>query len=184
MSRSSSPSFSDIGLPDGHAFPELAYHQPTSSIIAYTHLREPKLPSSRRSIRKANESRYSAIGEFPSTISVAGFAVCPTRPWLYFVTFSSSELDGRVGGDWDALYRFDLDKRKSETVAQRGELIPPDHYHTAWLTRLHSISHDGSRLFCTAALHRSEGPIDYCLSELLIADRRLATITKLEAVFA
>ena len=184
MSRPSSPSFSDIGLPDGHAFPELVYHHPTGSIVAHTRPRESRLPSYRLSIRTASESRYRVVGDFPPTISIASFAVCQTRPLLYFVTFSWSERDGQVGGDWDALYRFTLDTRKSEVVARRGELIPPDHYHTAWLTRLHSTADDGSRVFCTAALRIGEGPIDYCLCELSVAERKLATITKLEAVFA
>jgi hypothetical protein len=184
MSRPSSPSFSDIGLPDGHAFPELVYHHATGSIVAHTRPRESRLPSHRLSIRTASESRYRVIGDFPPAISVASFAICQTQPLLYFVTFCWSERDGHVGGDWDALYRFALDTRQSEVVARRGELMPPEHYHTAWLTRLHSIADDGSRVFCTAALRRAEEPIDYCLCELSVAERKLATITKLEAVFA
>lgn len=178
-----SASFDDVGLPDGHAFPELAYHQPTGSIIAHTRPRESRLPSHRLSIRRVSESRYTVIGDFPPSISVSSFALSPTLPILYFITFAWSDHNGNVGGDWDALHRFTLDTHQSEIVARRGELVPPDHYRFAWLSELFSVSADGRTLFCKAALQR-EGPIDYCLSELSIADRRLAAITRLDAVFA
>jgi hypothetical protein len=185
MAKSLKPSFSDVGLPDGHAFPELAYHQPTGSIIAHTRPRESRLPSHRLSIRRVNEARYSVIGDFPPSISVSSFALSSVLPILYFITFSWSDHGGNVGGDWDALYRFSLDTHQCEVVARRGELVPPDHYRSAWLSELFSVNEDGRSLFCKAALQRAgEAPIDYCLSELSIADLRLAVITRLEAVFA
>jgi hypothetical protein len=178
-----SASFNDVGLPDGHAYPELAYHQPTGSIIAHTRPRDSRLPGHRLSIRRVSESRYSVIGDFPSSISVSSFALSPALPILYFITFTWSDRNGHVGGDWDALHRFTLDTHQSEIVARRGELVPPDHYRVAWLSELFSVSADGRTLFCKAALQR-EGSIDYCLSELSIADRKLSAITRLDAVFA
>jgi len=184
MGEPSSPSFSDVGLPDGHAFPELAYHQPTGSIIAHTRPRQSRLPSHRLSIRRVNETRYTAIGDFSPSISVSSFALSSLLPILYFITFGWSDHNGTVGGDWDALYRFTLDTRRCDLVARRSELIPPDHYRSAWLSELFSVSEDGNTLFCKAALQREEGPIDYCLSELSMPSLRLAAITRLDAVFA
>jgi len=63
-----------------------------------------------------------------------------------------------------------------------AELILPDGYESAWLCNLHSVSADGGMVYCTAALRGVER-IDYFLSQLSLADRRLTPITKLEAVF-
>jgi hypothetical protein len=185
MHTSSSPSFKDIGLPDGHAFPELAYHRPTGTVVVHTRPRESLLPAHRLSIRRVNESRYSPIGDFSPAISVSSFAVCPTLPLLYFITSAWSEHEnGPPGGSWEALYRFTLDTRESEVIARRGNLIAPEGYRSAWLSELFSVSDDGGTLFCKAALSREGGSIDYCLCEFLIAERKLAAITKLQAVFA
>ena len=183
MSKPSLPSYSEIGLPDGHASPELAYHRPTGSIIAHTRPRESRLPSKRLSIRHVAETRYTAIGDFPPSISASSFALSPSQPIIYFVTDVWSDENGTVGGNWDALHRYNVDTRQIEIVAHRGDLAPPDHYRCAWLSELFSVSEDDRILFCKAALQR-EGPIDYCLTELSIADRRLAVITKFDAVFA
>jgi len=184
MHTPSSPSFEEIGLPEGHAFPELAYHHPTGAVIAHTRPRESRLPGHRLFIRGVKESRYSLIGEFPPAISVSSFAVCPILPLLYFITFSWSEFEnGPPGGFWEALYQFTLDTRKSDVIARRGELVA-DGYQSAWLSELLSVSDDGGTVFCKAALCRVGQPIDYCLSEFSVAGRRLAPITKLDAVFA
>jgi hypothetical protein len=185
MHTPSSPSFKEIGLPDGHAFPELAYHCPTGTVIAHTRPRESRLPSHRLSMRLVKDSRYSPIGDFSPAISVSSFAVCPTLPLLYFITSTWSEHEnGPPGGCWEALYRFTLDTRESEVIARRGDLIAPEGYQSAWLSELLSVSGDGGTLFCKAALCSNGRPIDYCLSELVVAERKLTAITKLEAVFA
>lgn len=157
MRMPSSRSFNDIGLPDGHDFPELAYHHPAGTIIAHTRPRESRLPSHRLFIRRVSEARYSLIGDFSPAISVGSFALSPTLPLLYFITETWSEHGGIRGGDWDALYRFDLDTRRCEVVVRGGELIPPDHYQTAWLVTLFSVSDDGRTLFARQVFRGQRG---------------------------
>ena len=84
---------------------------------------------------------------------------------------------------WDGLYRFTLDTRQTEEIARRGDLVPPEHCKSVRLSELLSVSEDGRTLYCKAALQR-ERPIAYYLAELSVADRRVATISRLEAVFA
>src|SRR6266550_511937 len=143
MDEPSRPSLSEIGLPEGHAFPELGYHAPTNSIIARTRPLDARLPSRRLSMRRTTESHYRPVCDFPPSISVDSFVTSPSLPTLYFLTYVWSEhSDGPVGCDWDALYRFNLDTGHSEAVAQKGELILPDGYESAWLCNLHSVSAD------------------------------------------
>ena len=184
MQKSTSRSFTEIGLPNGHGFPELAYHYPTGYIIAHTRPLESRLPAARLSIRRIGESHYSPVGDFPPAISVSSFALSPKLPLLYFITSEWKDyVNGPPGGDWDSLYRFFLDTRCCEVVARRGELVPPNSYQSAWLCEILSVSDDGCNLYCKAAL-RGVKPIDYCLSEFSTNDRKLSPISKLEAVFA
>ncbi len=176
--------FQKIGLPDGHAFPVLAYHPPTSSVLAHTRPIKSRLPCRRLSLRRVNGTRYRPIADFPPSISVENFLLHPQLPLLFFITYVWSEhVNGPVGGDWDALYCFNLNTRKSKIVARRGELVLPDGYRRAWLCELLSASADGNTLFCTAGLPKGK-TVHYCLSKLSIPDRRLAVVTRLKAVFA
>ena len=179
--------FEEIGLPHGHVYPKLAYHPPTGSIIVQTQLAESTLPSRRLSIRRLNEARYHPIGDFPPEISTESFVLCASSPLLFVNTFIWKEhINGPVGGDWDALYSFNLDTLQSDILVRKDELVPPDGYRSAWFSTLFSASNDGRKLFCRAGLRNQEPkkPIDYCLSEFSVADRKLAIITKLKAVFA
>jgi hypothetical protein len=176
-----SRSFSDIGLPDGHAFPKLAYHHPTGTIIAHTRPKNSRSRSRRLSIRRLTESRYRSIDELEPATSVESFVISAMLPVLYYVTYQWSP-DG--GGDWHGLHRFALDTHDSVVVARPGELVPPEPYRSAWLGDLVSVADDARRLFCIAALTKGDGPIDYWLSELSVHDKRLVPLTRLEAVFA
>lgn len=184
MTNPSPRSFSEIGLPEGHAFPELSYHAPTGFLVAHTRPLDSALPSRRLSARRVTEPRYRPVGDFPPAISVESYAASFSLPVLYFLTYEWSEYpNGPVGGHWDALYRFNLETRQSEVVARRGEVIPPNRYKSAWLSALFSVGADGCTIFCKAALEGAE-VTDYCLSEFLIAERKLTPINMLEAVFA
>ena len=183
--------YQKVGLPDGHAFPVLAYHPPTGSILAHTRPIKSRLPCRRLSLRRVNGTRYRPIADFPPSISVENFLLHPQLPLLYFITYVWKECELGInppGGDWDALYCFNLNTRKSKIVARRGELVLPDGYRKAWLRgawlcELFSVSDDGNTLFCKAGLPKGK-TVHYCLSKLSIPDRKLAVITRLKAVFA
>lgn len=179
------PSFSDVGLPEGHAYPELAYHAPTNSIIVHTRPLDSVLPIRRLSVRRASESRYRLIGEFPPSVSVESFVLSVTQPVLYLLTCTWSEYpDGPPGGSWGDLYRFNLETGQNEVVARRGELMPEAPHHPPWLTELISISGDDCKVFCKAGFQTTDSTANYYLAEFMIADGKLTLISKLPAVFA
>ena len=177
-------SFESVGLPNGHASPKLAFHELTGTIVAHTRQRAPETNLQRLSIRRANESRYHIVGDFPSSISISSFALDQTRPLLYFNTVLWTSTQGNASGNWNAVYRFSLESMHCELVVRRGELTLPEGYHTAWIAELISCDINGQSAFCIAGLGTKEKQIAYYLSELTISDRRLVPISKLEAVFA
>jgi hypothetical protein len=178
-------SFDNIGLPSGHAFPTLAYHEPTGTLIAHTRPLKAVLPGERLSFRRLSDTHYHPIGEFPDAVSIQSFVLDSTRPALYFVTFVWREREGgKAAGDWDGLYRFDLGQHRCDRLAQRGDLHAPEGERGTWLCGLLSVSNDGQGLICKAALGRSQSSFAYWVAHLNLADLRLTAITKLEAVFA
>ena len=176
------PSFEEIGLPKGHAYPELAYHPPTGSMIVHTRPLKSSLPCRRISL-SVNGKRYRQIANFPPSISVEDYLLHPKLPLLYLITYSWSMFLGKTpGGDWDALYRFNLETGKSETLASKGSLASPNDYPRVWLNQLLSVSDDGEALYCRAAFFGVKRY--YCISKLSIADRKIKIIKKLKTPFA
>jgi hypothetical protein len=184
MSTDPSNFFNDIGLPDGHAFPQLAYHHSTGTIIAHTRPLRSRPPSQRLSTRRVNEPRYTVVGDFPPTISISSFVLSPTLPLLYFITERWREVGDTVGGDWEGLHTFSLDTQQCDRVIQPGELMAQAPYKRAWLVGLLSVAQHGQSFFCRAALERESGAVAYWLSEVSLLDRRLTAIAKLETAFA
>jgi len=177
--------FDAVGLPDGHAFPMIAYHEPTTTLIALTRPLKAKLPRERLSFRRVSETQYHPIGEFSDATSVQSFALDPCRPSLYFSTYIWRQLEaGKSGGDWDGLYRFDLEQHRCDRLAQRGELHAADGPRTTLLNGLLSVGNDGRGIICQAAMGSSDSEFDYWVAHLNLADLSLTPLTKLEATFA
>ena len=176
------PSFDDVGIPAGHAFPRLAYHALSKVLIAQTANIEAKTPIERLSMRHVSQERYSLVMPFDDNISISSFATADNEPLLFFITFTWNER----GGNWDALYRFRLDSRTGEVVAKRGELLLPPPYHDAWPSQLLSATPDGSALFCTIGLQKGAQhgeTVDYWLARVSIANKEVHPICHLKAVF-
>src|SRR5262249_19717245 len=105
------PMLSDIGVPDGHQILSLGYHAPTRTVIAHTgpYTVGPRI--GQLFFRWPSESTYQPVGCFPKGTSVESFVLDPLRPALYFLTYTwRGRADGGASGNWDALYRFDLEE--------------------------------------------------------------------------
>jgi hypothetical protein len=183
-------SFSDVGLPEGYKVLRLAYHQPSRTLITHVGPIKDQPPGKRLFFRWATGARYQPIGDCPDGSSVDGFVLDPSRPALYFMTREWSELDGgKWAGDWDALYRFDLEEHRCDLLTRRGNLLPTEGYERVWLCELLSVSADGRSLFCTAGLEtpRLENGgrrADYWVTRLDLASMKLEPVTELEAFWA
>jgi hypothetical protein len=176
--------FERIGLPQGHAYPEMAFHSPTGSVIVQTRARKSPLPGFRLSWKRLNGTFYRPIADFPPSVSMQNFVLHPRLPLLYFITYVWSEhVNGEAGGDWEALYRFNLNTRNCRVVARRGQLVLPDGCRRAWLCELLSASNDGKTLFCKAGFHYARR-IQYCLSKLSLADGKISVLAKMKTPFA
>jgi len=176
--------FEAVGLPEGHAFPRLAFHRPTQTVIAHTRPRESPFPGERLSVRHVKERLYRSVGDFPPGISLSSFAVASKAPLLYFISFAWSEFEnGPPGGDWDTLCQFRLDTSDTQILARRGELIAPQGYDRAWLSELLSADDDGVTLCCKVGLSAG-GAVEYWICELLVVQRTVTPVTRLEATFA
>lgn len=85
--------FEEIGLPHGHAYPELQYQPTVEMIVARTRCPRPESPIDiyRLSARHKDDIGYHPICELDDSKSVFSFSVCLTRPVLYYSVHETSD---------------------------------------------------------------------------------------------
>ncbi len=182
--------FSEVGLPEGYQTLNLAYHQPSRTLIAHVGSIKNLPPGKRLFFRWAEGERYQAIDQCQGGESVNSFVLDPLRPALYFTTFVWKELDGgEWAGDWDALYRFDLEKHCCDLLTRRGDLLPAPGYEEVWLCELLSVGADGRSLFCNTGQQTPSGEdgsshAHYWVTHLDVASGKLELVTELTAFWA
>lgn len=181
-------SFTEVGLPDDHKVLTLAYHQPSGTLISHVEPVKEVTPQKRLYFRWAIDTYYQPVGDFPEGISINNFLLDAARPSLYFLTGAWKAMSGGLAvGNWDALYRFDLEGHRCERLTRREDLLPLEGYEKVWLCDLLGVSSDGCSLFCKAGLEKQDhGGIraDYWVVKLDLGSLRLEKITELSAVFA
>ncbi len=143
-----SRSFAEVGLPAGHAFPELAYHPAARSVIVLTCPPRDELPYRRLSIRGIAEREYRPPVSLAEDQSVSSFVCNNTSSRIFFITTLVRKVETSHGAayssEWDALHRYDISIRKHEVIARRGELHVAAGHSSAWLNDRLGISDDGS----------------------------------------
>jgi len=179
----STKSFSDLGLPDGHGFPIVAYHNLSGTIIVHTRATKGVLPSKRLFVRRVDDLRYTSVADFAANVSIDSFAVAHDSPVLYFTTISFAEIDHEAYGDWDALYQYFITDRRCEIVAREDVLKIPHGYDRVWPCELLSVQSKAERLFVTAAFQKGS-LVEYYVAELNLSTLAIAAIARLEAVSA
>jgi hypothetical protein len=85
-------------------------------------------------------------------------------------------------GDWLSVRRFNLESGEDEGVLDRESLRPPPPYTSGWVSRILSVSADGSGAVCRVGLTPGGG-VDYYVAELSLADGIRRLIARLPRVF-
>ena len=156
--------FEDIGLPVGHAYPEVQFQPAIETIVVRTRLRNNEAPIHiyRLSARHKTESTYHPICEMDDSQSVSSFAVCLTKPILYYTVSEFS--DGH--NYWEGLYRHSLETGITDCVIRRVQFSPTASEYWQWISALYSVSQDGTKVICQSLkVPKKGGRGQYSISE-------------------
>jgi hypothetical protein len=156
--------FEEIGLPVGHAYPEVQFQPTAETIVVRTRLRTNETPIEiyRLSARHKSESKYHPICEMDDSKSVISFAVCLTKPILYYSVHEFS--DGQ--NHWEGLYRHCLETGKTDCVIRLSKFSPTTSEYWQWISALYSISQDGTKVICQSCkVPKKGGNVQYSISE-------------------
>jgi hypothetical protein len=156
--------YDEIGLPVGHAYPELQFQPTIGVIVARTRSLDFKSPVTnyRLSARHKNEAKYHPICDMDDSKSVLSFAVCLAKPVLYFSVHEVA--DG--GNRWEGLYRHCLETEETVCIINYRQFSPASSEDWQWISDLYSVTTDGLRVFCqTCKVPKIGGKVQFSLSE-------------------
>jgi len=72
----------------------------------------------------------------------------------------------------------------SKSVITSNDLILPEGYASGWVSQLHGVSPDDTKLFCSCGLQRpSDGEIDHWLCGVELGVQKVTLISRLEGIW-
>jgi hypothetical protein len=186
-------SFLEVGLPSSHIVQGLAFHKPSATLIAHMAPSEAVPHGKGLYFRWPGCPVYQPVLRLSGGTSIDSFVIDPLGPSLYFLTLTWKDRNdievGAFSGKWEGIYRFDLAGHTIERLGGLGTLLLPKGYEEGWLCQLLSIGGNARSIICKAGLKRSSlengaWRVNYCITELNLADMRLDLLDDLVAVFA
>lgn len=170
--------FEEIGLPVGHAYPEVQFQPTIGTLVVRTRLVNCETPVHiyRLSSRHKNEISYHPICDMDDSKSVMSFSVCLSVPVLYYSVFEMS--DG--GNNWEGLYRYNLETAKADCVIRRSQFSPPQSEYWHWISKLYSVSLDGNKVICQfGKLSKKGGRVQYSVAEFCTISLQLVVLCEM-----
>jgi len=175
--------FEEIGLPAGHAFPEVQFQPTAETIVVRTRLQTNETPIHiyRLSARHKTESKYHPICEMDDSLSVCSYVVCLTKPILYYTVdeFSAGH------NYWEGLYRHSLETGMTDCVIRRGQFSPTTSEYWQWISALYSVSLDGTKVICQSLkVPKKGGKGQYSISKFCTISLELLILCDMDGPHA
>ena len=179
--------WTQFGIPEGYAYPELYFNPPTGRLIvsvadkAAQHHR-------RLFVRSISEPVYRPLTDYPDDITVSSLAVSPSAPVAFFISDRWSLHLGRGGefwgGDWHAITRCDLASLTLTECAPRDELLFDPPFTSGWLCDVLQIEGGGDTIIVRGCVLQGELRSGrYFIGRLHVATRKISLITQLQDPF-
>jgi len=189
--------WADVGIPGHCRIRGLLYNRASESLVAIARSAlEEQPPLQRLYYRHLPETTYRAVGIRHPLESQDDALCCEDAPFLIFnelrfrepervPAFLQKVLKGTpkgFGADWSGIRRVNLETGADELILDREKIHPFPPYTTGRVSRLISVSADGTDAVCTVGLSAG-GRVDYFVCELSLAAGLRRTITKLAHPF-
>jgi hypothetical protein len=106
----------------------------------------------------------------------------PIPAWLQQLSKGKRLPPAGHGADWLGIRRFNLETGEDQRLLDKETLHPIPPYTSGWVSRIMSVSVDGSSAVCTVGLTAGE-TMKYFVFEVSLADGLKRNITELPRVF-
>ncbi|MEK0451407.1 MAG: hypothetical protein RL088_3675 [Verrucomicrobiota bacterium] len=186
-SKMSSTPWTQLGIPDRFAYPELYFNPPTSRLVVS--VADKIIEFHRRLfVREISESVYVPLSNYPDDVTVSSVAVSATSPVAYFVSYRWSAHKGSEGecwsSDWHAITRCDLSSLTLTECAACGELVFDAPFSSGWLCDVLQVEGSGDTVVVRGcALEPGKNSAQYFIGRFHSSTREISLITLLPDPF-
>lgn len=180
--------WTELGVPEGYAWPQLLYHSPTETVIVEVRPKEHEALGKRLLRRHRSDPKYQVVGNPAPSISYEDPVASDRHPLLFFnvMRMQRFEEEVSVSGDWDGVYRYDLSNPSKDPVRCLGEgdLQFPEPYDSGWVSTLLSCFDDGIRLHAVVGMSQNKGrTMEYYLAVLDLNSFEVQPLSLLRGTF-
>lgn len=173
----------EIGIPKEYSFCQLLYNHSTQTLIVEAVTRPGDYELGRIFRRHRNEKTYTIADEPGPDVTYRFPVSCNAAPLVYFTVFQIVGAARERGANWTTIKSLDCISGSINTAVERGQLVLPPPYISAWVASLVNAWPDGTGLDCVVGMASAqESELRYFLARLDLRTRSIEPIAELKAI--
>lgn len=176
---------SEAGIEGGSRFRALLYNEPAQMLVAHFE-RNYGYRASEIYTRPLSSETFTKV---PAASKLVSYS-CPVSATMAPIIFFNEMIhraDNPAGADWGSIRALDLRTGELSQAATADTIQIPDGYVGLWVSEIHAVNVDGSRLICTIGFEQQVDArtkhLDYWLCELPVQTLVPHQMTKLPGAF-
>jgi hypothetical protein len=166
------------GLPAGYTSHRLLYNSATETLILELRTSSAFHLLTRLFSRHKDKEAYEQIGSPDENVSYESPVTCDSLP---VVMFNSTKW-AKKGGNWDAVYSFNLHTKELEVCVSPQNLRLSEAHGRLWITELVSLSEDARTLYINIGVEKivsGGGIVHYYLAKVDLPDQEVTLLSRL-----
>ena len=177
--------WSEAGIEGGPHFRALLYNEPAQMLIAHFE-RHYGHWAGEIYTRPLSSETYSKVPAASKLVSYER-PVSAASATIIFFNEMLHRAEDPAGTDWSCIRALDLRTGQLRQAATADTIQIPDGYVGLWVSEIHAVNADGTRLICTIGFEQQVGALvkhlDYWLCELPVQTLVPHQIRKLQNAF-
>jgi hypothetical protein len=172
--------WSDAGIEGGPHFRALVYNEPAQTLVAH-YERHYGHWAGEVYTRPLSSETFTKVPAASKLVRY-GRPVCAASAPIIFFNEMLHRADYPAGADWGCIRALDLRTGQLSQAATADTIRIPDGYAGLWVSDIHAVNIDGTRLICTIGFEQQKH-MDYWLCELPMQTLVPHQIRKLQGGF-
>ena len=169
------------GLPAGYTSHRLLYNKAATALILELRASSIFVLPTRLFARHKDKDAYEQVGSPNERVSYQSPVTCESLP---LVMFNSMKL-GTTGGDWEAVYSFNLITKELAVCVSREGLRFSEPHGRLWILDLVSLSEDARTLYVNIGIEKivsRGGIVHYYLARVDLPDQEITLMSRLQDI--